>query len=67
MPNTSTLAGLQLNKSERLVLILLSYVFYGPLLWKASARFIHNIFETIVEARRQLKEEERRQGQQPET
>lgn len=63
MPATSALTGLQLNKSERLILVLLSYIFYGPLLWRSSARFINKTFETVVEARRQLREEEQRQQQ----
>lgn len=61
MPNTSTIPGLQLNKSERVVLLLLSYLFYGPLLWKTSARFINNAIDTIAEARRQLREEDAEQ------
>lgn len=61
MPSTPALAGLQLYKSERLILLLLSYLYYGPLLWKTSARLINNTVETVIEARRQLREEDQQQ------
>lgn len=63
---THKTSGLHLNHSERVVLLLLSYFFYGPLLWKTSAKFISTTVNTLAEARRALREENQLQGQQEE-
>lgn len=64
MPDIHALARLHLNQSERVVILLLSYFFYGPLLWKTAARLINNTVETFVEARKQLREEAQQEREQ---
>ncbi|KAM3414670.1 hypothetical protein BST61_g9828 [Cercospora zeina] len=53
------LSGLQLTKSERLVVCALSYLFVAPLVWSSGKKFCFYLYETAREARRQLREEDR--------
>ncbi|CAK1367685.1 uncharacterized protein RHO25_013082 [Cercospora beticola] len=53
------LSGLQLTKSERLVVCALSYLFVAPIVWSKGKKFCSYLYETALEARRQLREEDR--------
>lgn len=57
--STSNLDGLRLTKSERLIVVTLSYLFCAPLIWTTGRKLFQYLFITSQEARRQLREEER--------
>ena len=53
------LTGLALTRSERLIVVALSYLYVAPLLFNQAKRFFTFIRGTSAEARRQLADEER--------
>lgn len=60
MPDPA-LNGLVLTKSERLVVVALSYLFCAPLIYANGKRLLSYILSTSAQARRQDWEEERHQ------
>ena len=54
----SDLRGLQLTKSERIIVVALSYVFCAPLFWANGKKLVRFISQLSAEARRQIQEEE---------
>lgn len=64
---SSNLDGLRLSKSERLIVVTLSYLFCAPLIWGTGRKLFQYLFITSQETRRQLREERerRRPGHAP--
>lgn len=55
------LRGLVLTRTERLIVVALSYLFCAPLVWTNGKKLISYIYGTTAEARRQVREERQRQ------
>lgn len=56
MPNPE-LRGLQLTRSERIIVVALSYLFCAPLIYVNGRRLINYFLTTSQEARRQARQE----------
>lgn len=56
----SDLHGLRLTRSERIIVVALSYIFCAPLLYKNGKKLVKYCQELVAESTRQLAEEERR-------
>lgn len=62
MPNQSLhLHGLALTKSERIIVVALSYIFCAPILCSNTRRLISYFLTTSIEAREQVREQERKE------
>jgi hypothetical protein len=59
---TRDLTGLALTRSERIVVIALSYIFVAPVIFANGKRLLFYLRAISQEARRQLNEEDRRAG-----
>ncbi len=57
------LTGLQFSKSERLVVVTLSYLFITDIVWSYRREFCSFLYTTAVEIQRQLLEEDRNNRQ----
>lgn len=53
------LVGLTLTKSERIIVVALSYIFAAPIIWGNTKRLLAYLFATSAEAREQIRREER--------
>ena len=53
------LQGLQLTKTERYIVVSLSYIFVAPIFYTGGKRVLSWILTTFFEARRQIREERR--------
>lgn len=51
--------GLALTKSERIIVVALSYLFCGPLLWAYGKRTLAYLFTSSAERRDQIRQQER--------
>ena len=51
--------GLALTKSERIIVVALSYIFCAPLIWLNTKKLLSHALATSAEAREQIQEEER--------
>lgn len=65
--SNSTLDGLRLTKSERLIVVTLSYLFCAPVIWSTGRKLSRYLFATWQESRRQVREEreQRQRGNAP--
>ena len=63
MPNPE-LRGLLLTRSERIIVIALSYLFCAPLIYANGRKLLSYLLSTSAEARRQVREERRQQQQE---
>jgi len=54
---TDRLLGLQLTRSERIIVVTLSYLFAAPLIFKNGKALIEYLAAIATEARRQIREE----------
>ena len=65
MPSPA-LHGLQLNRSERIIVVTLSYLFCAPTIWINGKRILAYLLTTSSEARRRIREEQQaRRRNQP--
>ena len=53
----SDLTGLKLTRSERIIVVALSYLFCAPLFYKKGKKLLHYLTQLSQEARAQLREE----------
>jgi hypothetical protein len=53
------LRGLKLTRSERIIVVTLSYIVTAPLIWANGKRLIYFLTNLAAEARRQIREEDR--------
>lgn len=60
----SDLQGLALTRSERIIVVALSYLFCAPLIYANGKRLLTYLLATSIEARRQLREERERQSRE---
>ena len=60
MPNPD-LQGLVLTKSERIIVVALSYLFCAPLIYSNGKKILAYLLITSAEARRQVREEQRQE------
>jgi hypothetical protein len=56
--------GLALTRSERIIVVALSYIYTAPTLWGYGKRLLHYLYSTTAEARRQVREQRRREQEQ---
>jgi len=55
----SDLTGLKLSRSERIIVVALSYLFCAPLIYKNGKKLVQYLGGLSQEAGRQLREEDR--------
>jgi len=59
---TRNLAGLALTRSERIIVIALSYIYVAPVIFKNGRKLFGYLAFIWQETRRQLAEEDRERG-----
>lgn len=59
MPTNSNFTGLALTRSERIIVVALSYLFTAPLIYANGKKLLNYLRQTAAEARRELDEEDR--------
>lgn len=60
----SDLNGLKLTRSERIIVVALSYIFCAPLIYGNGKRIIHYLRGLSSEARSQIREEDRQRDRE---